>query len=264
MADVNLAGIGVYSEQYTDWSQFCAVLRGEDVEPQTKLAPELIAPRERRRAPAFVKMAVEVMDQACKMADADRGAVAQVFASGMSDMQITDYMCRTLATMPATVSPTKFHNSVHNASTGYWSIATGSHLPANAVSGYSHSASIALLEGVLQAADEGVPVLVTVQEMAAPLPFQSVYASQHPLAVALLLTPANGDGNAVARLSLEVEAGLAGHEISPTPDAIDVDDNFSRELLALLVAAASEDSSVVRLDLPGSASLSITVEAGNG
>jgi hypothetical protein len=262
MASVDLAGIGVYSERYTDWPQFCAVMRGEEVEPQTKLAPELIAPRERRRAPAFVKMAVEVMDQACKMADADRGAVAQVFASGMSDMQITDYMCRTLATMPATVSPTKFHNSVHNASTGYWSIATGSHRPSNAVSGYDHSAAIALMEGALQAADEDIPVLVTVQEMAAPVPFQSVYASEHPLAVALLLTPAGKAEKPLARLSLAVEPGAA--QEAAVPESVDVEANFSREIIGLLVAAASGEDAHIRLELPGSATMALTVEATDG
>ncbi len=262
MAKVDLAGIGVYSERYTDWPQFCAVIRGEDVEPQSRLAPELIAPRERRRAPAFVKMAVEVMDQACKMAHADRDTVATVFSSGMSDMQITDYMCRTLATMPAAVSPTKFHNSVHNASTGYWSIATGSHGPANAVSGYDRSAAIALLEGALQAADEDVPVLVTVQEMAAPVPFQSVYAGQHALAVALLLMPEGTARKAVARLSVDTAPGPAAR--SGPPAAVDVEDNFSREILALLAAAASRQTAAIQLDLPGAAALSVNVEAASG
>jgi 3-oxoacyl-(acyl-carrier-protein) synthase len=136
MLKVALAGIGVWSEQFSGWEQFCAFVRGDSIDVEPRLQPELIPARERRRAPTFVKMAVAVMDQACRMADVDRASVATVFASGMGDMQVTDYMCRTLATIPAAISPTKFHNSVHNASTGYWSIATGSHSPSSAISGY--------------------------------------------------------------------------------------------------------------------------------
>ena len=38
-----------------------------------------------------------------------------MFTSTHGDLAITDYMCQTLATAPSEISPTKFHNSVHNA-----------------------------------------------------------------------------------------------------------------------------------------------------
>ena len=66
----------------------------------------------------------------------------------------------TLADAPRMVSPTKFHNSVHNASTGYWSIATGSHFAANAISAYADTVAASLLEGAVQAVEEDLPVLV--------------------------------------------------------------------------------------------------------
>jgi 3-oxoacyl-(acyl-carrier-protein) synthase len=134
MTEVAIVGVGIWSEQFSNWDDFRAVLDGQEVMSDIALKPELIPPRERRRAPMAVKMAIEVMDQACRMAAVEPSEVASVFASGMGDMQITDYMCRTLATAPRAVSPTKFHNSVHNAATGYWSIATHSHSPANAIS----------------------------------------------------------------------------------------------------------------------------------
>lgn len=259
MTDVVLAGVGVWSERYTDWEQFCAVLRGEPVEPRPKLVPELIAAKERRRAPPFVKMAVEVMDQACTMAGADPASVATVFASGMSDMQITDYMCRTLATMPATVSPTKFHNSVHNASTGYWSIATGSHGASNAISGYDHSAAVALLEGAVQAVDEARPVLVTVQEMAAPAAFHSVYDSDQAFAAGLLLAPAGAWSRAVAKLSVGVDAS-AGKNATAVPPALSFDGNFASEILPLLAAAAAAETMDITMKLSDSAAITIKVK----
>jgi hypothetical protein len=189
MSEIHLSGIGIRSEEFADWQQFCAHLRGDPVPDDAPAGAQLIPARERRRAPPFVKLSVEVMDQACRMGAIDPVSVATVFGSGMGDMQITDYMCRTLAAEPGALSPTKFHNSVHNASSGYWSIATGSDRAANAVSAYRNSAAAVLLEGATQAGIENVPVVVAVTEVAAPVPFQSVCGCKRPLAVALLLTP---------------------------------------------------------------------------
>ena len=163
MTEVDITGAGIWSQGFGNWAEFQAVLAGNEVESGGALKPELIPARERRRAPAAVKMAVEVMDQACRMADIDPTDVATVFGSGMGDMQITDYICRTLADAPRMVSPTKFHNSVHNASTGYWSIATGSHFAANAISAYADTVAASLLEGAVQAVEEDLPVLVALQ-----------------------------------------------------------------------------------------------------
>jgi hypothetical protein len=258
MAKVDLAGIGIWSEAFSGWEQFCAVARGEAVEAETKLQPELISPRERRRAPQFVKMAVEVMDQACSMAEVERASVATVFASGMGDMQITDYMCRTLATMPRTLSPTKFHNSVHNAATGYWSIATASNAPANAVSGYEHSGGVALLEGAIQAVEENIPVLIAVQEAAAPKPFKSVYDSDHPLAIALLLTPRGTCSSPVCELGFCVSTGDQS-EIQPASlTGVDLERNFAAKILGLLLAIA--DGGISRLSLPIAPSASLAID----
>jgi hypothetical protein len=259
MAKVDLTGVGVWSESFSGWGQFCAVADGTSVEADSKLQPELIPARERRRAPHFVKMAIEVMDQACTMAGIDRSSVATVFGSGMGDMQITDYMCRTLATMPRTISPTKFHNSVHNAATGYWSIATESHAPASAVSGYAHSSSIAMLEGATQAMEENIPVLVTVQEGAAPTPFKSIYDCDRPLAVSLLFTPPGMGPSPFC----ELQVGVSRHDLPKEKPSLlasgALRGNFVVELLDLLLVVANGKSRSVNLPISTSASLSIDV-----
>jgi hypothetical protein len=257
MTSVDLAGLGAWGEAFSNWEQFLAVGRGEAVEAGARLQPELIPPRERRRAPTFVKMAVEVMDQACRMAEVEQSSVATIFASGMGDMQITDYMCRTLATMPGTVSPTKFHNSVHNAATGYWSIATSSHSPANAVSGYDHSAAVALLEGAIQAIEEDIPVLVAVQEMAAPVPFRSVYDGVHPFAAALLLMPTGRCASPIGQLSLAVVHDGATKEEAAGIPGVDLEGNFAAELAGLLLAIGAGSVARANLSISDSASLSV-------
>ena len=48
------------------------------------------------------------------------------------------------------ISPTRFHNSVHNAAAGYWGIATGATAAANALCAYDASFGAGLLEALTQ------------------------------------------------------------------------------------------------------------------
>lgn len=257
---MDLAGVGLWGESFSGWKEFRAVAGGEPARSATRFQSELIPARERRRAPQFVKLAIEVMDQACHMGGIDRSSVATVFASGMGDMQITDYTCRTLATMPRTISPTKFHNSVHNAATGYWSIATDSNAPANAVSGYDNSAGIALLEGVTQAAEENIPVLVAVQETKAPQPFKSVYGSDKPFAAALLITPTGMCVSRICELSVSLSRGRSADSSPEMPAAASLEGNFAADILGLLLVIAGVADYPIRIPLSDSASLSIEVD----
>ena len=84
--------------------------------------PEAIPAKERRRAGLLINLAVEVAHQACDQAGVDKTQIPSVFTSAMGDTAITDYMCRKLSGDEKLLSPTKFHNSVHNAPSGYWSI----------------------------------------------------------------------------------------------------------------------------------------------
>lgn len=260
MTEVDIAGIGVWSGRFSGWEQFRDVLAGRAVEADGSLKPELIPARERRRAPAAVKMAIEVMDQACRMAGQDPSQVATVFGSGMGDMQITDYMCRTLASAPRAVSPTRFHNSVHNAATGYWSIATGAHGPANAISAYANTVAAALLEGSVQAVEEQVPVLVAIEELAAPTPFRSVIEVDAPLAAAVLLAPPGLAAEPPARLHLAVTPQSAARAPAAPVDALDFPNNFAAGILPLLAALARHEPISLELPLTRSSTLVASLE----
>jgi hypothetical protein len=106
------------------------------------------------------------MDQACSQAGVDASLLPCVHASAMGDMAITDAMCRTLAIDCQAVSPTRFHNSVLNAPVGYWSIATGGHLPADAISAFDGSCAAALLQAAIAVAVRQQPVLTVAQDVA--------------------------------------------------------------------------------------------------
>ncbi len=242
MAEFDITGVGVWSSHFPDWAAFCRGLNSGVWSYGADLDPDVIPARERRRAPASVKMAVEVMDQACRMAEMDPENVASVFASAMGDMKITDSMCRTLAVHPELVSPTQFHNSVHNAPLGYWSIAMGSHAPATAVAAHHFSASIAMLEAAVQCFEESAPVLLVVQEGDAPLALEGSCKSDHPLAVGLLFTPAGTTSKCMARVGFTVKPNEIAWPSLPAGLADSYSGNPSGKMLALLAVLAQHSS----------------------
>src|SRR6478752_2947436 len=97
-------GIGIWAPGITDWAALVRVLGAGN-----------IPPTERRRAPEPVLLASEAASQAATMAGRDPATLPCVFTSTHGDLAITDQMCATLANDPRELSPTRFHNSVHNA-----------------------------------------------------------------------------------------------------------------------------------------------------
>ena len=240
MISLDLVGIGAWSDCFADWSEMRGGFESGNWASEASLIPEAIPARERRRAPRSVKMAVEVLSQACAMAEMSPSSPAVVFSSAMGDIDITDAMCSILADKPELVSPTRFHNSVHNAPIGYWSIAMQSHTAATAVAGHDNSAALGLLEAAVQCAEENVPVVSLCQEGAAPPTLQTVRPSLHPLALALLLAPEGYVEHAVARISLDVTPEAAHNPALRSSMPVDFSGNPAAALLPVFEALAGQ------------------------
>ena len=195
--EFSVSGIGAWGPGFHDWASLRAILTGEENEGNKEFSspqPDSIPARERRRAPLSVKLAVEVASQACGMAGLQPAETACVFASSMGDMDITDYMCRTVVSDQPAVSPTRFHNSVHNAPVAYWSISGGCMLSSNAVAAGENTVAVSLLEAINQCCMEKTPVLWASQDIASPLPFRCIFEIDQPCAFSLLIKPGSGDG----------------------------------------------------------------------
>lgn len=257
MIEFDICGIGAWSERFANAEELVAGLESGLWPDSVSLQPELIPPRERRRAPQFVKMAVEVMQQACRMAGMEPNRPATVFASQMSDMETTDNICRVLAESPRLVSPTRFHNSVHNAAVGYWSIATASHAPANAIAAFELSSSIALLEAAAQLAVERTPVLVVVQDAAPPVPFEYICPGAATFAAALLIAPPGASARALVRCRLTTSPTEADWPDLPPRSPDGLAGNASARILPLLAAALTPFSGEVNLSFPVAPRLSL-------
>lgn len=245
--DTDIIGVGIAAPGLPDWDTFCRVLDGAPPAEASALPKTtLLSPRERRRAPASVRLSFAAAEQACTAADIPPADLEAVFCSGMGDLEITDYMCRILAENPEMLSPTRFHNSVHNAASGYWSIGAGAHGDVTAISGWRDSATAGVIEALSRVHAGRKPVLLVVYDDVARGPMLDLWASEHAFCSALVMAPAGSD-RAMARLSIETVAG--GADDWPQLPAVlagRIDDNAAARMLPLLARiAGSPDGQIV-------------------
>ena len=253
--NIDIIGLGTWGVGFESWSALRPLLKtGADVRPEGSHAPapQLIPPRERRRAPLAVRLAVEVADQTCRDAGVDPAATASIFAMGNGDSSITDYLCRTLLGDDKPVSPTKFHNSVHNAASGYWSISVGCRAPANAISALQHTVPVGLLEAAVQCTTEQRPVLLVAFDVPTPAPLHQLYAIDEPFGLGLVIAP--GD-----RYRLAVSTGPSPWPKLTAPALAQLyDTNPAARALALAAFLAGGQSAALNLPLDPSNTLTIS------
>ncbi|MGN6706212.1 MAG: beta-ketoacyl synthase chain length factor [Rhodanobacter sp.] len=239
---VHVEGVGLWSPQLADFAALRSVLAGERPEPPpARPAAATLPANERRRAPASVLLAIEVAGQAVAMSGRDAATLACVFASAHGDQPITDYMCATLARAPAELSPIRFHNSVHNAAVGYWTIATGCHAPSTAIAAQAASFGAGLLEAASQVLADERPVLLVCSDSEGSGPLTEVTGSNRPFGCALVLAPAAGAAT-LARLDLRLVPPQPD-DVLPEPLAAWRRTNPSASSLALLALLAGHAGS---------------------
>jgi hypothetical protein len=207
-----LLGVGLVGPGLVSWDEGRRVLRAEVpyVQAATVLPPPQRLPAaERRRAGAAVKVALTVADAACMDADLDPATLPTVFTASSGDGANCHALCETLAHPPGPdrlVSPTRFTNSVHNASAGYWHIAVGSQHASTSVCAHDDSFSAGLVAAVAQLAGASAPLLLVASDTPYPEPLQATRPIPDTMGVALVLAPASpAEGRrAHARLQLRM------------------------------------------------------------
>jgi 3-oxoacyl-(acyl-carrier-protein) synthase len=100
----------------------------------------------RRRASLTTKMAITVATEACKQANVNPADLPSVFASVGGEIQVTDALCLALSDHQAAISPTQFHNSVHNTTAGYWGILHQCYQATTAIAAVDDTFAMGLLE----------------------------------------------------------------------------------------------------------------------
>jgi hypothetical protein len=209
MIRVGIAAIGLVAPGIANWEEGRNLLEKggpyDPAAPMPMLKPAMLPANERRRTTPHIRLALQAAQDAVDAWQGDTGYLSTVFSSSGGDLEVVDRILISLNQPGSPVSPTHFHNSVHNAPAGYWSIATGSHAPSTSLSAYDASFVAGLLEAAAQVSMEAQPVLLVAYDMPPPatlLPFCPTLAS---FGTALLLIPEAADPKPLASIGMELQ-----------------------------------------------------------
>jgi len=192
MIRARITGIGLMGPGLPNWEEGRKVLDGTVphesavVEPPR---PQVLSARERRRTSHGVRLALAVAQEAVDNTAVDPKSLPTIFGWAHGDGPVMQRLLETLATPERYVSPTDFHNSVHNVAVGYWTIASGSHQPCSSMAAGIDTFPASLLKALTEVECEARPVLLISCGMPFPEPLNSVCPVGGSFGVALVLTP---------------------------------------------------------------------------
>jgi hypothetical protein len=255
--------VGIVGPGLADWQSSRPLLAGEagyrSGEAELPVLA-LLPPVERRRTGTLVKLAIGAGQDALGGSREAASALPTVFASSGSDGDVIHDICATLASADRQVSPTRFHNSVHNAPAGYWSIATGSRAPSTSLCAHDWSFAAGLLEAAAQLACGCPRLLVIAADMPYPEPLRGARRVKLPFATALLLS-ADKSGRSLASAEVRLEdRGMAPSRMEDAGlEELRTDNPAARSLPLLALLAASRAGDVV-LDYVRGQSLCLSVK----
>jgi hypothetical protein len=192
MMRLYVEGIGLLGPGLDGWPASRGMLAGEAAyvaAPTNLRASDMLPAAERRRAGVPIKLALAVGQEAFQHAGRDTKTTSTVFTSSGGDNDNVHAINGILATAPREVSPTRFHNSVHNAAAGYWCIAAGTHEPSTSLCAYDASFAAGLLESATQVTVDDAAVVLIAYDHPYPEPLNAVRPIIAAFGMALILTP---------------------------------------------------------------------------
>jgi hypothetical protein len=206
---VFVEGVGLLGPGLSGWARSLPILCGTEIyvpQPTVLTVSALLPSAERRRTGAPVKLALAVAEEAFANAQREPASTATVFTSSSADGDNVHAMLEVLASSEREVSPTRFHNSVHNAAAGYWSLGTQSRTPSTSLCAHDASFAAGLLEAAAQLSVDGGAAAVIAYDHPYPEPLASKRPVSGSLGVALVLTAAKTP-RAFAALEVNFAAG---------------------------------------------------------
>ena len=248
MIPVYIDGIGVLGPGLPGWMASRSILTGREpyaLSPVPGLHVELLPVTERRRCPLSARWALTVAKEALASGGVAGDGVITVFTSSDGDGAILQSMLTALAAPDPYLSPTTFHNSVHNAAAGYLGIATHSRQASISLCAFDHSFAAGFMEAAASVQVDRYPVLLVAYDLPLPYPLYPLRPYDHGFAVALLLMPERS-----ARSLVRCRIGLCQERCpSPFPAFVPAGlrTNPAAHCLPLLAALARGETCVVRL-----------------
>ncbi len=200
-----LRGVGLWTLGQPSFAAWVAAGMPDDLDPTPGQAAgkpnaDLLHPRLRRRTSLLTRMIVTALAEAAGQGGARHERTRYIVVSSWGEIETTVELISQLAVPGGPISPTAFHNSVHNTATGYLSIASGNHWPSTALAAGPHALEIGLLEACagLSSPEGPTDALLIFAEERLPSPFAR----------------ADADPSFALALHLASEPGRAGHASS--------------------------------------------------
>jgi hypothetical protein len=256
-----IEGIGLLGPGFNSWPHAANVLRGSEPyqAARTQLPVATLLPAaERRRAVPTVKLTLAAGTEAVAQSTRSAANLATVFSSSSGDGQNIHAICETLALSEREISPTRFHNSVHNAPAGYWGIATGATAASTALCAYDGSFAGGLLEALAWVTCEQTPILLLAYDIDYPEPLRALRPIPDAFCVALVLAPTRS-AQSLARIDARIAHREATQLSQPEFE------NMRRAIpaaraLPLIDALAAQRSGTVVLDYLDDCALAVDVQ----
>ncbi len=260
MKPLFVEALGLAANGLPDWASGTAVLRGEAPYAYADLpahAPALLPANERRRATATVRLAFQAAEDAIAGSRFAAHQLATVFSSSEADTPVMHRICSALATPQRLVSPTDFHNSVHNAAAGYWSIAAECRAPSISLSAWDSGFAAGLLEAAALAEVDGHDVLLVAYDIPAPEPLHEKRPLSCAFGIAMVLTTTPGLGHRIDLQLLDTKDSESRMQ-DPALEALRVGNPAARAL-PLLQLLAQQRAGIVTLPGTGHSLLRLSV-----
>jgi hypothetical protein len=207
-------------------------------------SPAALPANERRRASQAVRLTLACAEQALRDSPFAADTLRMVFASDEGTGEVCQQMLETLATTRQ-VSPLLFHNSVHNAPSGYFSIGYRNRQSATSVSLGAQSFASGLLCAASEASVTGQPVLLLAYDPAMTGPMNALLPVVQATATAWVIDA--NETTAQSRsvlgsfeLSLHAAAGDAGAALPAWLPATWAANSSVQSLTALAMLGDSE------------------------
>jgi len=261
---VAVGAVAVLGPGLDGWDAARAILRGREryvASPCAPPPPRCLPPTERRRTTATIRLAIAAAEAALSAAGQPEVArLASVFTSANGDGAVIDSILTALAGSPGMVSPTQFHNSVHNSPPAYWAVGARSYGASTSLGCWDASFAAGLLHAAAKAVAHRQPVLLCAYDLPFPEPLAQVRPVTEPFAVAMVLTPAP-EGFSLAELDIRFVAAAPARAALPHLAALCplCDANPAARSLPLLEALARREAATLALDYPDDGHLMIGI-----
>lgn len=257
---VYIEGIGLLGPGLNDWPSAQAILLGQQTYQPSKTvlpSPVLLPTAERRRSGAVIKLTLAVGLEAIAASGQEAKQVASVFSLSGGDGENCHAICEMLASEDRAISPTRFHNSVHNAAAGYWGIATGAMTNASVLSAFDASFGAGLLEAMAQVVVDDAHTLLLACDTPYPEPLHSTRPIMDALGIALVLAPRRSKYS-LAHISVEMTDAFANTLNDSALESLRLGIPAARGL-PLLQSIAMQKNARVVLDYLDNCRLAVTV-----